>query len=46
MARKKTTTATATPLGPDELRLINAYWHAANYISVGQTVLNQCFPRV
>src|SRR6202049_4999591 len=27
------------PLSPDELRKINAYWHAANYLSVGQIYL-------
>jgi xylulose-5-phosphate/fructose-6-phosphate phosphoketolase len=27
------------PLGADELRLIHAYWRAANYISVGQIYL-------
>jgi len=29
----------ATPLRADELRLINAYWRAANYLSVGQIYL-------
>ena len=29
----------ATPLDPDELRLIDAYWRAANYLSVGQIYL-------
>ncbi len=28
-----------TPLSPDELRKINAYWRAANYLSVGQIYL-------
>ncbi len=28
-----------TPLDPDELRLIDAYWRAANYLSVGQIYL-------
>src|SRR5215207_6529911 len=28
-----------TPLTPDELRLIDAYWRAANYLSVGQIYL-------
>ena len=28
-----------TPLGSDELRRINAYWRAANYLSVGQIYL-------
>ena len=27
------------PLAPDELRLIDAYWRAANYLSVGQIFL-------
>jgi xylulose-5-phosphate/fructose-6-phosphate phosphoketolase len=31
-------TSTA-PLSPDELRKINAYWRAANYLSVGQIYL-------
>ncbi len=32
--------ATATsPLAPDELQLIDAYWRAANYLSVGQIYL-------
>src|SRR5579871_2523674 len=29
----------STPLSPDELRKINAYWFAANYLSVGQIYL-------
>jgi len=29
----------STPLGAEELRLINAYWRAANYVSVGQIYL-------
>jgi xylulose-5-phosphate/fructose-6-phosphate phosphoketolase len=29
----------ANPLKPDELRLIDAYWRAANYLSVGQIYL-------
>ncbi len=29
----------STPLKPDELRLIDAYWRAANYLSVGQIYL-------
>src|SRR4029450_9369884 len=28
-----------TPLGPDELNKIDAYWRAANYLSVGQIYL-------
>src|ERR1700680_2435803 len=31
--------ATHNPLSAEELRLINAYWRAANYISVGQIYL-------
>ena len=31
--------ARAQPLGAEELRLINAYWRAANYLSVGQIYL-------
>ena len=27
---------TAKPLSPDLLRKMNAYWRAANYLSVGQ----------
>jgi xylulose-5-phosphate/fructose-6-phosphate phosphoketolase len=30
---------TDTPLSPDELRKIDAYWRAANYLSVGQIYL-------
>jgi xylulose-5-phosphate/fructose-6-phosphate phosphoketolase len=29
----------AQPLDPDELRLMHAYWRAANYLSVGQIYL-------
>jgi xylulose-5-phosphate/fructose-6-phosphate phosphoketolase len=29
----------ARPLSPDELRRIDAYWRAANYLSVGQIYL-------
>ena len=29
----------AAPLSDDELRLIDAYWRAANYLSVGQVYL-------
>src|SRR5437867_1916270 len=28
-----------TPLSPDELRRLDAYWRAANYLSVGQIYL-------
>ena len=31
--------AKATPLGADELRLMDAYWRASNYLSVGQIYL-------
>ena len=31
--------ATAQPLAADELRLLDAYWRAANYLSVGQVYL-------
>lgn len=31
--------ATPGPLGTDELRLMDAYWRAANYLSVGQIYL-------
>jgi len=32
-------TASGTPLSPDELRRMDAYWRAANYLSVGQIYL-------
>jgi xylulose-5-phosphate/fructose-6-phosphate phosphoketolase len=38
MTETRTTTET-TPLGEDELRLIDAYWRAANYLSVAQIYL-------
>ncbi|MGH7761721.1 MAG: hypothetical protein ACREOY_09955, partial [Candidatus Dormibacteraceae bacterium] len=31
--------ATQDPLSAEDLRVINAYWRAANYISVGQIYL-------
>src|SRR5262245_32220871 len=31
--------AAATPLSPDDLQLLDAYWRAANYLSVGQIYL-------
>jgi xylulose-5-phosphate/fructose-6-phosphate phosphoketolase len=31
-----TATPASAPLAADELRLIDAYWRAANYLSVGQ----------
>ncbi len=34
-----TATAVSAPLGAEELRLIDAYWRAANYLSVGQIYL-------
>jgi xylulose-5-phosphate/fructose-6-phosphate phosphoketolase len=33
------TKAASSPLGTNELRLIDAYWRAANYLSVGQIYL-------
>ena len=41
MARSKRTTSTVTgrPLGRSELRRIDAWWRAANYLSVGQIYL-------
>jgi xylulose-5-phosphate/fructose-6-phosphate phosphoketolase len=27
------------PLSPDELRKLNAYWRASNYLSIGQIYL-------
>jgi len=35
----KTVPAIAGPLDPDALRLLHAYWRAANYLSVGQIYL-------
>src|SRR2546421_12438114 len=34
-----TTTAATGPLTAEELRLLDAYWRAANYLSVGQIYL-------
>ncbi|HET9324080.1 MAG TPA: phosphoketolase family protein [Gaiellaceae bacterium] len=34
-----TETTAAQPLAPDQLRLLNEYWRAANYLSVGQVYL-------
>jgi len=31
--------ASSQPLSPEELRKMNAYWRAANYLSVGQIYL-------
>ena len=36
---KATATAAPGPLSPAELSRINAYWRAANYLSVGQIYL-------
>jgi xylulose-5-phosphate/fructose-6-phosphate phosphoketolase len=38
-AKKEKWTETDQPLSPDLLRKINAYWRAANYLSVGQIYL-------
>ena len=37
--RREFREAAAGPLGDDELRLLDAYWRAANYLSVGQIYL-------
>jgi xylulose-5-phosphate/fructose-6-phosphate phosphoketolase len=37
--RDATATDTRGPLGKDEVRRLNAYWRAANYLSVGQIYL-------
>ena len=37
--KTKKTKLTDKPLPPDLLRKMNAYWHAANYLSVGQIYL-------
>ncbi len=34
-------TVSGNPLSPEELRKMNAYWRAANYLSVGQIYLMQ-----
>ena len=34
-----TTQTTAGPLAAEELRLVDAYWRAANYLSVAQIYL-------
>ena len=39
MTTSSATSATATPLSPDELQRIDAWWRAANYLSVGQIYL-------
>ena len=33
------TVTVAAPLSTEELRLVDAYWRAANYLSVGQVYL-------
>ena len=38
-SRTASTLPTAQPLAPEELRKIDAYWRAANYLSVGQIYL-------
>jgi xylulose-5-phosphate/fructose-6-phosphate phosphoketolase len=38
-SRLQTRDERASPLTPDELRLIDAWWRAANYLSVGQIYL-------
>ncbi len=38
-AARKTDTGTDKPLAADELRKMDAYWRAANYLSVGQIYL-------
>jgi xylulose-5-phosphate/fructose-6-phosphate phosphoketolase len=37
--KAKRTKTTIQPLSPDELQKMNAYWRAANYLSVGQIYL-------
>ncbi len=39
MTTSSATSATMTPLSPDELHRIDAWWRAANYLSVGQIYL-------
>ena len=39
MPDHQTPAATTGPLDPDALRLLHAYWRAANYLSVGQIYL-------
>lgn len=38
-AEQSVSGAESPPLSPDEVRLINAWWRAANYLSVGQVYL-------
>ena len=44
---RTTLEATKGPLASEELRLLDAYWRAANYLSVGQIYLldNPLAPR-
>jgi len=35
----ESTDVSPAPLSADELRKLDAYWHAANYLSVGQIYL-------
>ena len=37
------TTEVPTPLSPEELRKMNAYWRACNYLSVGMIYLRANF---
>ena len=39
MNQESGTTAAANPVSSAELELMNAWWHAANYLSVGQIYL-------
>ena len=39
ISTEPTSTVSSNPLSPEELRRIDAYWHAANYLSVGQIYL-------
>ena len=39
LTTSETGKASSSPLSDDELRLIDAYWRAANYLSVGQIYL-------
>jgi xylulose-5-phosphate/fructose-6-phosphate phosphoketolase len=38
-AQGRTSARARSPLSPEELRLLDAYWRAANYLSVGQIYL-------
>jgi xylulose-5-phosphate/fructose-6-phosphate phosphoketolase len=39
MNQESGTTAAANPVSSAQLELMNAWWHAANYLSVGQIYL-------